>query len=152
MIWLECCIPTLPLILEGAISPMKTGPTLIPTPAPMPTKTLHEGQQRPASLSVSALRHLPRSSGVIDAETVIKPAPTVTKTAFILIAPFRPYLSANMLPTRLPISPPRVNDAVTAENWASVMGMQDGSPWYDSTTPPVVRHVITACSWLRTEM
>ena len=46
-----------------------------------------------------------------------------------------------MLAIRLPIKPPMVKDAVTMENWVSVIGMHVGRPYATLTVPSASRQV-----------
>lgn len=72
--------------------------------------------------------HLPTMSGVNEAATPMKPAPTAMTKALARHAPLRPQRSMIMFAPRLPTKPPTVYTEVRAEKVATSMGMHVGRP------------------------
>lgn len=120
--------PTLPLILVGAISERKIGPTQSPMPAPAPANILFMRRLVTVahSTSLSEGTDLPKHrTGTFEA-AVINAAPAATNIELAWTAPFLPYRSITELALRDPSNPPMVNTEVRRENVASDMRMHVG--------------------------
>lgn len=144
--------PSVPLILEGAISDKKIGPTQSPIPEPMPTRNLQRLSQWDGKKIGNSC--LPSPKVFTPPLVPISAVPTVTRIALVRAAAFLPYRSMTMLAERLPSKPPRVKIAVTTENVKSDIGIHFGRLNVVSVVCSFgwCLHVSTDWIWLRTEM
>lgn len=117
------------MILVGAISERKMGPTQSPIPAPTPVNILFMRRLVTVAHSSPALSEgtdLPKHrTGTFEA-AVINAAPAATNIELAWTAPFLPYRSITELALRDPSNPPTVNTEVRRENVASDMRMHVG--------------------------
>lgn len=120
-------VPTLPLMLDGAISARKTGPVHRPMPAPQPAKNLDDSKWSEVVI-IERPYCLPRSSRTVEGAMAIRPEPTATDSPLNWRAALRPWRSMTMPAMELPRKPPTVKMEVTRENRASDMGMHVGNP------------------------
>ena len=115
--------PTVPLILEGAISARYIGPTHKPRPDPIPIKNLGIFKDNKAD-DDGIITYLPTRRRKTELLRPMKAEPNAMRKAHIRWAPRRPHLSMIRLANKLPERPPTVKMEVTREKVTSDIGMQ----------------------------